>query len=967
MTKNSSALRAEIGPLGCSFTLNDSEGAPVAFSRWNEIEDPSTFGALAILSGMVQSGAALVDQAGRVVDVDSAAVARFDDEIANALALPAPIPYVLDIAAQGRLGTLRLESRWIDSNGLRVRQAARTGCFLDTGNSRYRLATPFFEVLERIDAFNSVEGPSPAQQARDWADIQELIGLEPVQIHPNTFLGRMRVARANRFTLDFVPGEDGNFQIAPVPLVSASISALAPANAEGEDAGSIAASKRLLSSDEQERFQRAFRSRTDVQNQYLGGDDVYVLLSPEVKRSLEVVRRIQRSAPAERLAFARNPFPYLKQSDEDGEPPFSESRSFSDRVTGLGLLEKVTLPWQILGSQGWLPPRTVPIRVGDWSVDLPSVALEPAIVDVELAMSNGRTDVAVGEQTIPATVEVRDALLEARSSLDSQAHSAMAQRNATPRTDTPSARVGLQVTRNLEEAGYAARFNLRSNVTMELPELTSTLKAHQVEAVSWLQRRWCNGKRGALLADDMGLGKSLSALAFMIWLRREMQGSHLSPMPMLIVAPVSLLDNWCNEHERHVGAVPNAFIDIVRAYGSKLPRRATGRDIDTGAAMLDMDRLTVDRFEAPTCVLTTYETLRDYQQSFASIHFSLVVLDEAQRIKNPASLSWHAVSALNSDFWIALTGTPVENRVADLWAIADAIEPGLLGTLRSFSATYEASFDEAALRRLKATIENDEDGAPFMLRRLKEHVLEGIPPKHEHRHALAMPHVQASAYEDIVESANDSVAPKQMLEIVQRLREVSLHPLRPSDCAPEAYIEASARFQSLFKLLDTIQQAQEKVLVFVDRTIVEVYLARLVQQRYHLDKLPGIINGTVPGPKRQSLVDDFQRGTGFDAMILSPKAGGVGLTLTAANHVIHLSRWWNPAVEDQSTDRVYRIGQRKAVHVHYLQATLPSQPGQSFDERLHVLLEKKRGLSRELLWPFENEAGDAATLLGRSP
>jgi SNF2 family DNA or RNA helicase len=102
-------------------------------------------------------------------------------------------------------------------------------------------------------------------------------------------------------------------------------------------------------------------------------------------------------------------------------------------------------------------------------------------------------------------------------------------------------------------------------------------------------------------------------------------------------------------------------------------------------------------------------------------------------------------------------------------------------------------------------------------------------------------------------------------------------------------------------------------------------------------------------------------------MILSPKAGGVGLTLTAANHVIHLSRWWNPAVEDQSTDRVYRIGQRKAVHVHYLQATLPSQPGQSFDERLHVLLEKKRGLSRELLWPFENEAGDAATLLGRSP
>jgi SNF2 family DNA or RNA helicase len=417
---------------------------------------------------------------------------------------------------------------------------------------------------------------------------------------------------------------------------------------------------------------------------------------------------------------------------------------------------------------------------------------------------------------------------------------------------------------------------------------------------------------------------------------------------------VSLLDNWQAEHKRHIGSSPSAFVDIVKAYGSDLPRRAPGRDIETGAAMLNIDEMIVDRFGYPTCVLTTYETLRDYQQSFASVQFALVVLDEAQR-----------VSALNSDFWLALTGTPVENRLADLWAIADILEPSFLGSLKSFSKQYESGFDEESLKKLKLLIEKSEDGAPFMLRRLKEQVLDGIPQKHEHLHPLPMPEVQSAAYNDIVSSAHDKTAPKQMLAIVQQLRETSLHPLKPLDCSPETYIAASARFQSLFRILDEIRDQGEKVLIFLDRNVIEAYLARLILQRYELPELPPIINGDVPGSKRQLLVDGFQKRSGFGVMILSPKAGGVGLTLTAANHVIHLSRWWNPAVEDQSTDRVYRIGQQKPVHVHYVQAILPGQPGQSFDERLHLLLQKKRRMSRDLLWPFDSEASDAAELLGK--
>ena len=725
--------------------------------------------------------------------------------------------------------------------------------------------------------------------------------------------------------------------------------------------------RRILSSEEQARFQRSFRARSEVEEQYLGGNDVYILLSPEVKRSLEVVRRIQDAPPADRLAFARNPFMFLKDTNSETEPPFCESRSFSDRVTGLGRLEKVTLPWQILGSQGWLPPRTMKIDVGGSIVEITPALLDGAIVDVELAIGKGEPTALVDGLELPASLETRDALLTARADLDARAAIETNPRRHSEDNPPPHERVGLQVTRNLEEAEYLARHAERSAVNFDLPKIDSELKAHQVSAVGWLQQRWMNGRRGALLADDMGLGKSFSTLAFMVWLRSAMQALLISARPMLIVAPVSLLKTWEIEHKRHIGTNTCAFTDIVRAYGQGLPRRAAGRDIDTGIAMLDMDQLTTDRFGKPTCVLTTYETLRDYQQSFAAIHFAVIVLDEAQRVKNPASLTWHAVSAMHSDFWLALTGTPVENRLADLWAIADIIEPGYLGSLRAFSKTYETEFDESALRGLKRSLEHAGDGAPFMLRRLKEHVLDGIPAKHEHVHPLPMPPVQALAYADVVESANDRIAPKQMLAIVQRLRETSLHPLKPAECSQAAYVSSSARFQSLFAILNQVYVASEKALVFLDRNLIEAYLAKLIQQQFRLATLPPIINGTVPGPKRQQLVDDFQQTPGFGVMILSPKAGGVGLTLTAANHVIHLSRWWNPAVEDQSTDRVYRIGQRKPVHVHYLQATLPLQPGQSFDERLHVLLQKKRALSRDLLWPFESEKSDSETLLGITP
>ncbi|QGZ96626.1 DEAD/DEAH box helicase [Terricaulis silvestris] len=234
-----------------------------------------------------------------------------------------------------------------------------------------------------------------------------------------------------------------------------------------------------------------------------------------------------------------------------------------------------------------------------------------------------------------------------------------------------------------------------------------------------------------------------------------------------------------------------------------------------------------------------------------------------------------------------------------------------------------------------------------------------------------MPATQANAYAGIVRSALaakiDKPAPGMMLQVLHALRGVSLHPVDPEvePCDLAAYAAESARLKWTIEQLDRIALKREKVLIFVESLAMQERLAAIVQQRFKLQQRPHRIHGGVPGAKRQELVKAFQKTRDvFDVMILSPKAGGVGLTLTAANHVIHLSRWWNPAVEDQSTDRAYRIGQEKAVHVYLPLAEHPDPDlgPMSFDLRLHDLIEKKRTLSQQMLVAPEGDTGDIAAL-----
>jgi SNF2 family DNA or RNA helicase len=356
--------------------------------------------------------------------------------------------------------------------------------------------------------------------------------------------------------------------------------------------------------------------------------------------------------------------------------------------------------------------------------------------------------------------------------------------------------------------------------------------------------------------------------------------------------------------------------------------------------------------------------LRDHDRNFGKVRFAVMLLDEAEKVKTPGIRMTDAVKAMNVDFRIAMTGTPVENRLSDLWCIVDGVAPGHLGDLRRFSQRYEAKPDIAALAELNASLDRPQGvRPPLLLQRLKETDLPDLPTRKESVVRCTMGSEQLIAYREAVALGRSDQGAGRVLEALQRLRTVSLHPdihYAPDD---QALISGSARLQKALGMLDEIAEKNERALVFLEDLALMARLTGLLQRRYRLSSPPMTINGSVAGAARYARVEQFQHGPPASTlMLMSPRAGGAGLTLTRANHVTHLTRWWNPAVEDQCTARVLRIGQVRDVTVHIPLAVLPAGLV-SFDEKLHALFDRKRSLTRDALLPPEPDKQDLASLL----
>lgn len=467
------------------------------------------------------------------------------------------------------------------------------------------------------------------------------------------------------------------------------------------------------------------------------------------------------------------------------------------------------------------------------------------------------------------------------------------------------------------------------------------LKPHQREAIRWLWDRYQRGEHGVLLADDMGLGKTLQIAAFLALVRATSKLGE-PRRPHLIVCPVILLDNW--DDELRTFFRPEVFAARIVLYGDELRRRKRERSLDlSGLAQSDT-------------VLTNYETLQSHQQSLLTLDWEVVALDEAQAIKNPDTYRARAARGLKRRFGICSTGTPVENKLSDLWALYDFLRPGdPFSTLKEFQRTYEADPVEG-VPRVREVLRYPGASAS-LLRRTKNEVL-ALPAKTVEVHRVPMTPQQVELERHLTSGPRS----QNVLQVLQGLQKLYQHPQllvseteRRSSWSVATALAESPKLALCVQILRTIRAAGEKALVFtlwmgMQELLVDVLRAELGLPRVR------VINGD-PSQRRHAkkYIDELGQTSGFGVLILSPLAAGTGLTITSANHVIHYGRWWNPAKEDQATDRAYRIGQTRPVRVHYPLLHHPGQQERGFDVKLHGLVEGKRGMARDFLAPREED------------
>ncbi len=499
-------------------------------------------------------------------------------------------------------------------------------------------------------------------------------------------------------------------------------------------------------------------------------------------------------------------------------------------------------------------------------------------------------------------------------------------------TEKPSSNLGqsryiLEIFENIQNVEFNqplqdVRESLHDNQVLEKRpphNFLATLHPFQEEGFVWMKSLRFAGY-GGLLADDMGLGKTIQVIAYLSYLKEQEKLT-----PTLLVLPKTLIENWYNEMKKFA------------------PELAKGSYVHLGSKRLK-DPESISNFDI---VLTTYQTLVRDQLVLGRIDWQMVIGDEAQAIKNPSTGASVVMKALKNKGRIALTGTPVENNLTELWSIVDFVQPGLLGSLNEFKNTYEKPLQKEQ-ENYDEIQEHIEDKIHFIYKRRTKagELKDQLPIKYEHKGEMevSLGKEQNGLYNAVIEQVqNKEIAP---IDGIRQLKMLCSHPglIDPSfrDLKPKKV----PKLEHTIKKIEEIKQRNEKVLIFTEYREMQSILKLSILNEFNIN--PMIVNGSTDS--RQALVDQFNKMHGFDVMILSPKAAGTGLTITSANHVIHYTRWWNPAVENQATDRVYRIGQEKDVHVYYPLVTGGGQ-GRTVEEIVDKLLTDKKALAENVIVP----------------
>lgn len=458
-------------------------------------------------------------------------------------------------------------------------------------------------------------------------------------------------------------------------------------------------------------------------------------------------------------------------------------------------------------------------------------------------------------------------------------------------------------------------------------ELQAELRPYQIEGFNWLVFMR-NQQFGACLADDMGLGKTIQLITYLLHVHRQ----EKTVAPSLIICPTSVLGNWQKELERFAPS-----LSVHTYYGpGRIKQDERFEDIVTE--------------HQPDVILTTYGTVTQDGELLTNIRFSSITLDEAQNIKNMQTKQSRTIRKLQGMHHIALTGTPIENRLSELWAIFDFVHKGYLGNFRKFTEQYiipiERDQSEKAKRRLRSKIR------PFLLRRTKndEDLQLNLPKKLEQNEYCPLTTEQAALYESFLEETKfklETVTGFEkkglILKMLSRLKQLCNHPalfLKEPHTSASQLMGRSEKLKRIVTMAADIAQNGEQCLIFTQYIGMGQLIRQCLSELYDIDT--PFLTGSMSKSQRDRLVEAFQAKE-FPIFILSLKAGGTGLNLTGANHVLHADRWWNPAVENQATDRAYRLGQTKFVHVHKF-VTIGT-----IEEKIDKMLQEKTALSAEFI------------------
>ena len=918
-----------------------------------------------LLKELLDNGQA--ESSGMGIHLPSDEVCRLDSVEQELLGLPEPYPFDLEIRSFSTLNQpeFRYNYQFLKPDRKPL-HPERIGCILRlTEEWVYLLTYEQFVLLEELDAFNRREAADKNFQSNllDFAKIKGIANQTGAELE--RYLNQEEVVAPKTVRLRLRESDD---TVEIIPDV---------AGVDSEQFEAV--------------FDRFPNPETTYNLPLPNGGRTRVLFQKEQREELRTVKRYRRVSRQELEEIAKQPQAYFNPEVVELDPTADEPLSFSERVRKIGVYQPRVYPFISPYRSEWIPGIIVEDKDGK-RTKIPvkdKRELDELKGLIDQAKRTGKKTVTWKNEQLPVSeVERYLPFIEKR----------LKRRKKPPGQDEKLETPVLIIEENIEDPDYVEP---TPDPPVEEPfrhllEPSPNLKrgvnllAHQEEGLAWAQQLWKKKYPGGLLADDMGLGKTLQVLCFLEWHHTK----YSSQQPYLIVAPIALLENWAAEYRKFFD---NRSLDFITLYGRELQTfrcelsDVSDREIPEieGAERFPALRrrrgaLDVDRLRTAKLVLTTYETVRDFQLDLGLIPWAAVVIDEAQRIKTPGTLVTNALKALKTDFRLALTGTPVENSLMDLWCITDFVAPGYLDSAKNFNRDFCRPLEhpDTDIRALGEQVR--ERIGVHLKRRLKAEILEDLPEKHIHVEECQqeMPPSQAERYLAALQSAqeSESTGPQsrnRILRVLHQLRDISDHPLLADSQweqvpTPEL-IAQSAKLLVTVQILEGIAHVGEKVILFAERRKTQHLLKRVIQERFQerfgLADI-SIVNGETPGStqransmkmSRKQAVDRFQATSGFNTIIMSPLAAGVGLNITEANHVIHYSRWWNPAKEDQASDRVYRIGQTMPVHIYLPMATHPEF--RTFDVILHELLERKRQLSQGTLFPTERAEVTRAEIL----